>query len=218
MATFLRASLCTALIATLASCGSSTAPNIRSGPQSQLPYTPGPNTGYATPGLLAANAQNIGENLEALGISPTEVIDVVAPGASSNTDLSGAVALFQATCLRHTPNVESIAKVAAQQNMDVERPGPDQIFATNTEFSPSGGNSVQVNIASQYAYECAVTAITQDSVSKANAQEALFGTLGISHANGTSVTTINGKAYSLRHIQLPGAFGLIEHAFVLQAD
>ncbi|GAA6182456.1 hypothetical protein NBRC116594_38940 [Shimia sp. NS0008-38b] len=201
----------------LISCGA-TDPIIRTGPQAQLPYTPGPNSGYATPGLMMANSQGIAQDLEAIGVDTSDLIESVAPGATTNTDLSGAVALFQNTCWRHTPDIDAIAAAAKQQGLDVERLAPDQIFASSTDISPAGGNSVQVNIASTYTYECAVTAITQDSVTADQARQALFGTLGISHVNGTTETRIDGKAYGLRHIQFPNAFGLIEHAFVIQAD
>lgn len=199
----------------LSACGNQTPP-VRYGPQLALPYTPGPNNVAATPGLQLAQSVDLEAVETALLENPEEFGAAVFPSAANN-DVSRAIATFQSTCVAHTRDVTAIANTAARQGLDVERPAPDQVIGvlwTESEFV-----SLQVNIESSYAYECATTAVADQSLSSASVRDEFFRTLGMTHANGTSQLQIDGEAYQIRHFTVSGgALGINEHAFVLQAN
>lgn len=202
----------------LTGCGGSNGgiQNIRSGPQTQHPVTFGPNHVPATSGQALVAAGDLQGLIEGNGLSPEEFGETLFPSASRADSLSKTIALFQSVCLDKAPDVEAIARAAAQNGLDVERPSPSQVFAL--EWTDTNTVTVQVNIESAYAFECATTGMATQNVSAEAVRDAFFGTLGMSHARGTQVTNINGSVYNITHHMVDGgALGVNEHAFLLQS-
>ncbi len=203
----------------LTACGAptNTNPNVRNGPQTQHPVTFGPNHTPATPGQALVAAGGLERLLADTGISADELGDTLFPSASGADSLSKPITLFQSACLTSPTNFSKIAQVGAQNGLDVERPAPDQVFAV--EWTDTSFVSLQVNIASSYAYECATSGTAAQNVSTQQVRDMFFSAIGLSHANGTGATTIGGKAYQVRHLVMDGGgLGVNEHAFLLQAN
>ncbi len=209
------ASLSGALL--LAACGNpSSTPNVRSGPQSQHPVTYGPNHVPATPGQMLAAVGSVDAMLEGTGVSAADIGEAVFGNADSTTDLSRPIALFQSACLQQAPDVNAIARVAAANGLDVERPSANQVYAS--EWTDTATTSLQVNIESAYAFECATTSVVSQSLSAKEAQTTFFNALGLQHTNGQATTTIGGSRYTISHKMFDGGgFGVNEHAFLLQS-
>ena len=202
----------------LTGCGGSNGgvQNIRSGPQAQHPVTSGPNHVPATSGQALVAAGDLGGLLESNGLSPQDFGETLFPNAARADSLSKPIALFRSVCLDNAPNVDAIARAAAQSGLDVERLSPSQVFAL--EWSDTNTVSVQVNIESAYAFECATTGLAAQSVTSESVRDAFFGTLNTSHVRGTTVTSIDGGVYNIIHQMIDGgALGVNEHAFILQS-
>ncbi|MCP4822463.1 MAG: hypothetical protein GY883_25030 [Shimia sp.] len=195
----------------LSACATSNLP-VRSTPQAEHPVTgrvtsPIPDITSAMPGS--------GETLA--GVSAQEFGQAVFPGAGKNSDLSPAVEAFQKTCLTHSPNVSAIAQTASSLGYEVERMPGNAVFAMKE--GANGASSIRVNMQSDYAYECAVTALSAQGLNAAQIRDGFFASVGRPHANGTGEITLNGKVYTLRHQTISGGgFGFDEQAFLLQAD
>lgn len=209
------ASLSGALL--LAACGNpSSTPNVRSGPQSQHPVTYGPNHVPATPGQMLAAVGSVDTMLEGTGISAADIGEEVFGNANSTTDLSRPIALFQSACLQQAPNVAAIARVAAESGLDVERPSANQVYAS--EWTDTTTISLQVNMESTYAFECATTSVVSQSLSAKEAQTTFFNALELQYTNGKATTTIGSSRYIISHKMFDGGgFGVNEHAFLLQS-
>ena len=212
LSSYVVASLSGALL--LAACGNpSSTPNVRSGPQSQHPVTFGPNHVPATAGqaLVALPAL-----LDNAGISSEEFGETLFPSAYAKNSLSKPMSLFQSICLSHAPNVDAIAKAAARAGLDVERPSPNQVIAI--EWTETSFVSLQVNIESPYAFECATTGTADPSATAQAVREDFFGSLGKTASRGTTVTSFGGSVYNITHQMIDGgALGVNEHAFMLQS-
>ncbi len=206
-----------AVLATLAlaACSSGNNLAVRHGPQAELPYTPGPNNGQ--PQSLDALQTHIGSipaGENAYGVAPSDITNILAPGTGTQTNFTPAITLFKGTCLSHSTNPSAIANIARAHGLDVEQPNANQLFAMGN----SNGmlTSVQVNIASQFTNECAVSAAGSPNVSVSEVRTLFFRSLGLSHSNGVATTRIGGQSYTLRHQMLDGgAFGFNEHIFLM---
>lgn len=202
----------------LTACGNPTStPNVRSGPQSQHPVTYGPNHVPATPGQTLAAVGSVDAVLEGTGISAADIGEAVFGDADRSTDLSRPIALFQSACLKHSPDVAAIARSATESGLDVERPSADQVYAS--EWTDTATTSLQVNMESAYAFECATTSVVSQSLSAKEAQTTFFNTLGLQPTNGEATTTIDGSRYIISHKMFDGGgFGVNEHAFLLRSN
>lgn len=195
----------------LVACSAPETPNVRSGPQTQLPYTPGPNSGLAVAGPLTT-------------ISPATSNSGEANISSEVTSTTGTASLdfafntFKNGCLRFSPDVDALATFAEQQGMTAERFGENSLLATSQTFGATSGSSLQVNVATSHSYECAVTAVTSSKVNKRQTRQSFFDAIGVSQRNGAGTISVNGAAYQVRHVTHRGAeASLTEHVFVLQA-
>lgn len=184
----------------LAACGGTENNGVRSGPQAVHP----------SPSALAqgTSASTAAAN------TPRAAAKAVFPGVTANADLAGPIRAFASTCLTHSPNIPALAKAASAAGFsDVNREGKS-IFSAN--FGGKTPVSFQVNVASSFAHECAVTVVV-DQKNKTNVRETFFNAIGLSHTNGVGQAVVRGQTFSVTHkIIGGGALGVNEHAFLLQ--
>ncbi|MDA9208230.1 hypothetical protein N9O61_05015 [Octadecabacter sp.] len=150
-------------------------------------------------------------------VTPADVTEAIFPGATSNVDLSTATQAFIDTCLTHSPDIPALIASGTALGYDMERDGSNSAFGS--KFASGLATSLQINVASSYAFECAVTETASPDADDAAIRDAFFAAAGQPHTNGVGSIVLNGKEYLLTHLVFDGgAFGINEHAFLLQAN
>ena len=195
---------------------------VRNGPQAVNPVTGQIDLLYADQSTqIAALEDYIAEtpaDAEVFGLSPQEVIEASFPGATSNTEVSGAIQNFAQTCMVNSPDVPALVAQGRALGFDMADFGTNAALGTETK----GGitSSFQINMASSYAFECAVTVVAANDLSDKAVRTEFFQTIGLSpDRKGAADVSVNGKTYKVSHIAIDGgAFGFNEHAFLLQGN
>lgn len=194
-------------------CSSTAELPVRNAPQAEAPV-PSPTGVGAGPAqlqeqILAVSDAPVG------GITPAKLTQDLFPGSAEVKEHSRAIALFQKTCATHTPDIPAIVAAGQSAGFDMKRNGNS---AYGSKVAEGGALSLQINMASSYAYECAVTSIgNQDS--DAQTRQAFFNAMGIKHRGGQGTINLGGKSYILKHLVIGGgAFGVNEHAFLIQGN
>ena len=200
-----------AILLGLVSACSSDAPEPRVGPQTAYPVTYADGLG-PNPGSLAPI-----EFPDGSIVTPQDIGEAAFPGADQVSDAAPAIGIFKETCVALTPDVAGIAQAGRAAGFDLEhRVSENVIFGVREQNGRT--SSLQVNIASAYTYECAITTLTNQT-SDADIRNAFFQSMGTTHSGGEGQIAIKGKTYILRHMVLPGGdFGFNEHAFLIQSN
>jgi len=192
--------------AALSGCNYNTANDgIRNGPQAVHPST-----------SALAQRTSAGAPVAVAGISPADVTDVIFPDVKADTGIAGPIRAFARTCMAHAPDLGALFSAAKDAGFsDLEREGKSIYGAQFTGATPV---SFQVNVNTRFAHECAVTVVV-DQKNTTNVREAFFNALQTPHRNGVAQIVVNGKKSILKHQEFQGgAFGVNEHAFLLQQN
>lgn len=216
----IRLSIAAIALAGLTACGTTSDLSVRTSPQSLNPVTGTYERSYAGASVQVVQTEiaNVSATDVVGGVTPADVADALFPGASTNSEVSGAVAAFASACLQNSPSVAAIVAEGRRLGFDMNEIGPDAAFGVKE--SGADYTSLQINMASSYAFECAVTTLVSQNTSAASVRNAFFAGVGQQPtASGSTTVTLNGKSYKLSHEALNGgAFGVNEHAFLLQAN
>ncbi|MEM8592950.1 MAG: hypothetical protein AAGF13_10530 [Pseudomonadota bacterium] len=197
---------------------------IRNGTQEQ-----DPSSGFSTVQAPSAAAQQQAADLAAMqdfvnaaaagdagAVTPQDILAGLAPNLGANAEgIAPALALFRETCLRAGNDVDQLEALATQAGIDVDRDG-ETLFGS--DFASAAPISLQVNVASAFTSECAVTLAEQGDATP-NARDLFFEALGRPHVDGVGTINVNGEDFILKHVAFGGgALGITENAFLLQQE
>jgi hypothetical protein len=130
-------------------------------------------------------------------------IIVLTPAQMAQAD---AIDSFFRHCVNNAPDVSAIANSAANAGFQITEIGANARLGLRR----SSDETIQVNVATQHRFECAVT--TSDMPNPAQVTETFFTRLGLSPRRGRAQGTIGGQSYTFMHDTNGG------EAFVMYID
>lgn len=111
---------------------------------------------------------------------------LAAPG------VAGPVETFQGLCMAHLDDVAGLRRAAQAQGFDLTELGPESFMGMRARTD----ESVQVNVFTKAAFECAVT--TSDVADPEALRAQFFAALGISSPKSQVKAKIKGRSYSIK--------------------
>ena len=215
------------LLTSVAACDRNSNLEVRYGPQAENPVTgvieDVPTTplrtviAQTTSGTLPIENHNSIQALNEIQ-TPNEFVELIFPGASRNNTIAPAIATFKSACLNNSPDVTAIMAEGRRRGFDMKELGPNAAWGFIEEGSEY--TSLQINVASSYAYECTITTLASKDVTDSAVRDAFFKEIGLQPPNGKSLNVmLNDTIYKLSHESIKNKnIDVREHVFLLQGN